>query len=295
MSLKADASRVYGSGYSYGGGTYEGVFAATGTGKLSWLQDCRGDTYDVAVAAGRVYSVGHAHNCANIGGFPETTPRTNYRALAATTTATGTVGTSTGGYKAFKGKPSPSLINWFPTLTPGKFTGQSQAAWSVVASGPYVVLGGEFTAVNGVPQQGLVRMATAAYAPRKQGPVGVTSGAKPTLVANADRTVAVSWKTGWDRDDRTLTYTVLRGDDVVYRRTATSLFWNRTTMSFVDSSLSPGTKYTWRVVVSDADGNTVASGATSLTVAPSESPSPEPAPSTPTPTPSPSATVSAGG
>lgn len=117
MSLTTDSSRVYGSGYSFGGGNYEGgVFAATGAGRLSWLQDCRGDTYDVAVSGGRVYSVGHAHNCANIGGFPETSPRANYRALAVTTTATGTVGTSPGGYRAFVGKPSPSLVNWFPSL-----------------------------------------------------------------------------------------------------------------------------------------------------------------------------------
>ena len=292
MSLTSDSSRVYGSGYSFGRGNYEGVFAATGTGRVSWLQDCRGDTYDVAVAAGRVYSVGHAHNCANIGGFPETKPRMNYRALAVTTNATGSVGTSTGGYKAFRGKPSPSLVNWFPNLTPGTITGQSQAAWSVVAAGPYVVLGGEFTAVNGVPQQGLVRMATARYAPRKQGPLGVGAGAKPTLVLNKDKTVKVSWKTGWDRDDRSLSYTVLRGDDVVFRRTATSLFWNRTTMSYVDSSLAPGKKYTWRVQVSDADGNTATSSSTSLTTAPEETPSPEPTPTeTPTESASPTAPI----
>ena len=93
---------MYGSGFSFHGqGNYEGVFAAGGTGKLSWLQDCRGDTYDVAIAAGRVYSVGHAHNCGNIGAFPDTKPRTYYPALAATTNATGTVGTSAGGYRAF--------------------------------------------------------------------------------------------------------------------------------------------------------------------------------------------------
>ena len=285
MSLTADASRVYGSGYSYGGGgNYEGVFAASSSGRLSWLQDCRGDTYSVAVANGRVYSVGHAHNCANIGGFPESKPQTTHRALAVTTGATGAVGTSTGGYKAFKGKPSPSLVNWFPSLTPGTVSGQSQAAWSVVASGPYVVLGGEFTAVNGSPQQGLVRMASRSASPHKMGPLDVTSGAKPGVTADADRSVTVSWNTVWDRDDQTLTYTLLRGDTVVSRQSVGSLFWQRRTLSVRDPGASPGEKHTWRVEVSDPDGNKVTSASTSFTVPPVETLSPEP--TTPTATPS---------
>lgn len=285
MSLTADASRVYGSGYSYGGGNYEGVFAATSSGRLSWLQDCRGDTYGVAVANGRVYSVGHAHNCANIGGFPESQPQSTYRALAVTAGATGTVGTSPGGYKTFRGQPSPSLVNWFPSLTPGKITGQNQAAWSVVASGPYVVLGGEFTAVNGSPQQGLVRMASPAAAPRKQGPIGVTAGAKPAVTAQADGSVAVSWNTVWDRDDQTLTYTLWRGTTVVSRQTVGSLFWKRTTLTVRDTAVSPGEKHTWRVEVSDSAGNRVTSASTSLTVPtvePPAEPSPPAEPTTPT-------------
>ena len=120
LSLTADATRVYGSGYNYRGkGNYEGVFAATGAGRLSWLQDCRGDTYDVAVAAGRVYSVGHAHNCANIGGFPETKPRANYRALAVTTTATGTVGTLGGRLHRLQGQAVPVTGQLVPEPHPG--------------------------------------------------------------------------------------------------------------------------------------------------------------------------------
>ncbi len=284
MSLATDGSRVYGSGYSYGGGNYEGVFAATATGGLSWLQDCRGDTYDVAVANGRVYSAGHAHNCANIGGFPEAASRTNYRALAVTAGATGTVGTSSGGYTAFKGRPSPSLVNWFPQLTPGTVTGQTQAAWSVLASGPYVVLGGEFTAVNGIKQQGLVRMTTRAAAPRKEGPLDVATGAKPTVVAKADGSAVLSWKTVWDRDDQSLTYAVVRDGVVVSRKTVVSRFWNRTAVTYTESGLTPGTKYRWQIQVSDPDGNTVTSSPTTVTV-----PEPEPT-STPTPSPTPTPT-----
>ena len=83
----------------------------------------------------------------------------------------------------------------------------------MVASGPYVVLGGEFTAVNGVPAAGPGPDGVAVVAPRKQGPLGVTAGAKPAVAVHADRSVTVSWNTGWDRDDQTLTYTLWRGDD----------------------------------------------------------------------------------
>ena len=238
----------------------------------------------MAVANGRVYSAGHAHNCANIGGFPEAASRTNYRALAVTAGATGTVGTSSGGYTAFKGRPSPSLVNWFPQLTPGTVTGQTQAAWSVLASGPYVVLGGEFTAVNGIKQQGLVRMTTRAAAPRKEGPLDVATGAKPTVVAKADGSAVLSWKTVWDRDDQSLTYAVVRDGVVVSRKTVVSRFWNRTAVTYTESGLTPGTKYRWQIQVSDPDGNTVTSSPTTVTV-----PEPEPT-STPTPSPTPTPT-----
>jgi hypothetical protein len=119
-------------------------------------------------------------------------------------------------------------------------------------------------------------MATAPSAPRKQGPVGVSTGARPTVAVNADCSATVSWKTVWDRDDRTLTYALLRDGAVVSRRTATSPFWNRATLSYRDGSLEPGRRYSWSVVVTDPDGNTVTSSATSVAVPPASAPSPQP-------------------
>ena len=63
----------------------------TPVGDVRWLQDCHGDTYSVAPAGSVIYSVGHAHFCGNIGGFPEFSPRRHQRALAVTKTSTGTV------------------------------------------------------------------------------------------------------------------------------------------------------------------------------------------------------------
>jgi len=185
-----------------------------------------------------------------------------------TLNATGTVvkGASSTSYPFYVGKPSPSLVNWFPALTPGTFTGQSQAAWSISASGQYVVLGGEFTKVNGQAQQGLVRMTTAASAPRQQGPQNVAATSTPTVTMNANGTATVSWATASDRDDRDLTYTLLRDGVTVTTRTVTSLFWKPVTTTVTDTGVTPHAEHVWTVQVRDRDGNTATSGGTTVTI-----------------------------
>jgi hypothetical protein len=276
-SLTADSTTVYGSGYSYGDGNYEGAFAASPTtGAIKWLQDCKGDTYDVAVTSRRVFSVGHAHNCTNIGGYGEVQPQA-YRALSVGLTAAGTVGPNPNPkYNAFTGKPAPALVNWFPELTQGKFTGQSQAAWSVEATSRYVAMGGEFPSVNGKPQQGLVRFALPKYllpAKPAQGPLAKGADSAPVIAAQPDGTATVSWTSNYDRDDQVLSYAVLRdepGEDevAVYTKTATSQFWNRPTLTFTDSDLEPGTSYSYVIEATDRDGNTARSTAVTFTTAP---------------------------
>ena len=195
LSLAADGDTVYGTGYGFGGGNFEGVFAADDSaGDIRWLQDCHGDTYSVAPAGSVIYSVSHAHFCANIGGFPEFTPRRHQRALAVTRNALGTVAPNSqpgAHYGNFGGRPAPSIYNWFPEVNAGTFTGMSQGAWSVVASTDYVMLGGEFTQVNGVPQQGLVRFARPGKAPERQGPVDRSAVTAPSVSASTGGTAAV--------------------------------------------------------------------------------------------------------
>lgn len=282
MSLTSDATRVYGSGYSYGQGNFEGAFAASpSTGKIIWLQDCRGDTYDVAVTGSRLYSVGHAHNCQNIGGFAEVKP-IGFRALAVGTKASGTVGlNSTPAYNKFTNRPAPSLVNWFPQLAPGDYTGQSQAAWSVVATDEYVSLAGEFPAVNGTNQQGLVRFAISSRAPGKQGPLSAGNNSAPSVVAAPDGTASISWPANHDRDDQVLTYQVLRFGAPVATLSATSQFWNRPTLSATDSGLTPGSRYKYEIRASDPDGNSVVSASVYVTVPTVSSADPTPSPAQP--------------
>ena len=46
--LRTDGQQIYGSGYAYGTGNFEGTFAANPTtGAITVVNDCHGDTYDV--------------------------------------------------------------------------------------------------------------------------------------------------------------------------------------------------------------------------------------------------------
>lgn len=277
LSLATDGTTVYGTGFTYGSGNFEGVYAASvKDGSLRWLQDCHGDVYDVAPIGDVVYSVGHAHYCANIGGFPDTEPRSAwYYALAVTKDAHGTVAkngqTISKAYTNFKGRPAPALLNWFPQLAPGRYTGMSQAAWSVVGNSKYISLGGEFPSVNGTPQQGLVRMAIGSVAPNQAGPVGNASALALAATPQDAGRVTLTWKQLWDRDDLKLTYELSRDDTVVDTRTTSVPFWKRSTMSFIDSvaassSYTP-TSVTYQVTVSDPHGNTVSSSKVTVQLA----------------------------
>lgn len=298
LSLAADADTVYGSGYAYGGGNFEGAFAASPTdGSVRWLQDCHGDTYDVQPIGSVVYSVGHAHYCKNIGGFPDTDPRKAwYRALAVTKNATGRVATNGQAgahYGSFAGQPAPSLINWFPELEPGTYTGLSQSAWSVTGNTTYLVLGGEFTKVNGVRQQGLVRLAIPSKTTQRQGPMLSGADLAPTASEVTTASATLRWTADWDRDDTDLSYQVLRDGVVVKTMAARSQFWVRPTLTFSDTGLSPGTSYVYQIRALDPAGN-VALGAKTEVATPAAPPTPTDAAPTPAPTPTATPTAAAG-
>ena len=252
-SLSTDGSTVYGTGYDfYGPGNLEGSFAATADGGVPVaFNSCLGDTYASHPVNGALYLATHAHDCAGIGGFPEQSPRVNKFATAVSLAATGR---STA---EFRGQPSPTLLSWFPTMSPGSFTGQSQAGWHVTGNSQYVVYGGEFPRVNGAAQQGLVRYAVPALAPNKVRPV-YDAAMKPTPLALPSGGVRLSWPTTWDQDNQTLVYDVYRSDrpsTVLGTVTAASQWWDRPTVGFIDRTATVGATYTYKVNVRDPFGN----------------------------------------
>ena len=257
-SLTSDGTSVYGTGYVFGaGGNFEGTFRAdSATGEIVWMEDCHGDSYSAFATPTVVYVPSHSHYCGNIGGFPEGVPRVNYRATAFTNKATGTITkNAVGNYANFAGKPSPSLLTWYPTLWPGTYTDQGQAAWSVAGNANYVVYGGEFPTVNTTPQQGLVRFAVPSLAPNLLRP-DPDAGLTPTATSTLPGQATISWKTTNDRDNQTLTYKVYRNYTVVTAApvctvTDSSLFWEQKALSCVDANAPPGATVTYRVIAFD--------------------------------------------
>ncbi|MBX9244947.1 PKD domain-containing protein [Actinotalea ferrariae] len=259
-SLVSDGESVYGTGYHYGsGGNLEGTFAANwDTGELLWLEDCHGDTYSVWASDDVVYQASHKHYCANIGGFPQTEPWTFSRATAMTKDATHLITREQYGYANFEGRPTPSLLPWFPDLNLGKYTGQDQGPWTVTGTDEYVLMGGEFTTVNGRPQQGLVRFAVPSIAPNDVGPQ--ITGGKVDLSGTSPTagTIRLQWTANHDPDNRDLTYELYRTSTTtpaIHRVVQPSTFYQRPAMGFVDTGRVPGTAYRYRLKATDPHGN----------------------------------------
>ena len=63
-SLRTDGQSIFGTGYAFETGQFEGSFAADpSTGELAWANDCHGDTYDsVPIGQGSV----HRQPCAQL-------------------------------------------------------------------------------------------------------------------------------------------------------------------------------------------------------------------------------------
>ena len=272
LSLESDGENFYGTGFHFGGaGNVEGTFAGDwATGNLVWIEDCHGDTYSAFPTRDAVYQASHKHYCANTpGGFPQTDPWSYYRGTAVTKAVMGVNTPDIYGYPDHPGRPAPKFLNWYPTLNAGTFTGKTQGPWTVTANDDYVLMGGEFTLVNGVGQEGLVRFATSAIAPDLQGPR--LSGANFPLAAAsfAAGSVRLSWRTNYDRDNETLTYRLYRTDTTgtpIYEETVTTPFFNVKQMGFMDTGLTPGSSQRYRLVATDPFGNVAQSNYTYVTV-----------------------------
>ncbi len=273
-SLKVVGSKAYSTGFGYGVGNFEGALVADAyTGAIDNMLDCHGDTYDSVPMNGVVYSVSHHHTCDNVGSFPEVSPRRWQRTDAFTQDARGTVAAnnqSGAGYGNWAGQPVGSMVNWFPDLTIGTYTGAGQAAWTVETGGSYLVEGGEFLSVNGTAQQGLVRFATRSVVTNpKVGPAGTADELTPTLYQRTSTATGGSFRASWDRDGTQLSYRVIRADkgvaSPVATITATSLFWQRPVLDFVDNDVVPGFNYRYYILASDADQNTLQGTSASIT------------------------------
>ncbi|WP_159625094.1 PKD domain-containing protein [Actinomyces sp. zg296] len=277
--LKTDGTSLYGVGYSFSvrNANLEGAFKADWNGNMTWVEPCHGDSYAIYPAKDQVYVASHAHSCETIGGWGDTyyrdenntTRQRQYRLTSFTANGEVTVGRKgTDGYKDWSGHTSPSIVDWFPELSAGKYTGQGQGAWDVTGNDEYIVAGGEFLAVDGKAQQGLVRFPKRG-ASKSHAPEGKGADLAPYVSSPADGVVDVTFSPTWDRDDSTLTYSLYRdgGQTPVSTLPVSDRFWNREFRKTLRDNRAPAGEHTYTVVVSDAGGNTLTSEAKKVTVA----------------------------
>ena len=281
FDIAVDDDGFYGTAYSAAGrldeANLEGSFKADWDGNLVWLEPCHGDTYGIAPTKDTVYTVGHAHSCETIYGFPNMPevrkdgPHPLYvRAMAFTNSPDITIRHQgvVDGYQDWStsGLKSPTIIGWYPDLEAGKFTKTSQAAFKVDVTDSYILMVGEFIEADGKVQQGIVRY------PRRAGqPTLPPEGKAENLAAKAEVTtsgsVKVSFTATWDRDDPTLIYSLYRDNETtpVATEKISDTRWALNDHSLEDTTCSAG-EHTYRLVVSDPSGNTITAQMPSVTV-----------------------------
>ncbi|MFF1632848.1 PKD domain-containing protein [Leifsonia sp. NPDC058248] len=274
-ALVATDDRVYGSGYVFGaGGNLEGSFSADPDGNLLWMEDCHGDTYSIHPLGDALYAAGHPHYCGNVGGFPQTNPWTYHHTIAFSKAATGTLtNNGDGAYANFTGRPSPTLLNWYPDYVTGSYTGQGQAAWSISGNSQYLAVGGEFPFVNGIAQYGLTRYAVNTVVKSKVAP-NINTSLVPNAASFAAGQARISWTSTFDRDNVNLNYKLVRDGNLanpVYQTNQISNFWTRPAMGYIDNGLVPGSTHSYRLYVTDPDGNQVSRLGNTVTISATDS------------------------
>jgi Domain of unknown function (DUF5122) beta-propeller len=222
--IDTNGSTVYVANGGDGTGCYDGTLAANiPTGKLLWKNNCLGATEAIKSIGGLLYNGSHAHDCSKDGGFPQ---GTGYHHLLVQSTTTGKLGA------------------WFPDTNTGGTTNVGPLAMASTASDLWV--GGDFTTVNGVGQQGITRFTNALPGAKPPAP------AAPTVSSTTTGKVNVSFRTVADTDNITMTYKLYRGTLKVAQWNANSYFWSRPTLSYVDT-VPTGQSVNYRVEVLDAE------------------------------------------
>src|SRR5690606_17828756 len=98
----------------------------------------------------------------------------------------------------------------------------------------------------------------------------------PTAVALTGGSVRVSWPLNHDRDSEFLKYEVLRNNVVIktYENVRSKpADWGLPPMAYVDTTVSNGTSYTYRVRATDPEGHSALSATVSVTASGSTAPS----------------------
>ncbi|MFD7028027.1 DNRLRE domain-containing protein [Streptomyces sp. NPDC059917] len=231
-----------------GGGVFDGRIGLNLSDfNEKWRDRCLGATQSVLPYDGVLYSSSHAHDCSLVNEWPD--GKRNFL-LAQPTNYTGAAPAPVDGFVA-----SPRKLGWHPTANDGigEGIGPRVMAVSEKSDVKYLWVGGEFTLINGNPQQGLTRFASTGDVGAPTTPVASAASVKPGEAQ-------VRWRTSYDQDDSKLAYRIYRNGSAnpIASVVADSVEWERPQASWVDTTVKPGQSYTYRVTASDAAGNTSA-------------------------------------
>ncbi len=247
-TIKTDADGAYFGMEGTGGGCFDGTFSANSDGSLKWVSTCLGATQAVQPLNGTLYTGSHSHDCTGDQG-------TDPDAFAE-------VGWSKGlaRYLLSRSTTTGKLGNWYPNTNGGTGLGPR----SMATDGTQLFVGGEFTTVNGQPQQGFAR-----FSPSTGDLAVPAQTAAPVAIARAGGKVSVFVQTPLDTDDTDLTVRLYRdnGTTPIATKQEHSLFWRQPIVGFTDDGLAVGSSHTYRVDVSETNGpNVGAKSAASNTV-----------------------------
>jgi len=222
--LEVQGNKVFVANAGSGIGCYDGVLAAdVTTGKLLWQNNCLGATEAIKAIGTWLYKGSHAHDCSKDGGFPD---KTGMHHLLVESTVDGKLGP------------------WFPNTDAGGDTLVGPLAFA--SGGNDLWAGGDFTEVNGVPQEGLTRFTSA-----PGGAQPAVPGA-PKVSSSRVNKVTVSFPTVVDTDNTALTYTLFRGKTRVTSWSRYSYPWTAPTITtFSDNGLTSGQSLGYHVEVTD--------------------------------------------
>ncbi|GAA1116687.1 hypothetical protein GCM10009630_12970 [Kribbella jejuensis] len=229
--LEVQGNKVFASNAGSGVGCYDGVLAADArTGKLIWQSHCLGATEAIKAIGNWLYKGSHAHDCSADGEFHD---KTGMHHLLVYSTLTGKLGP------------------WNPNTDAGGTTLVGPLAFA--SGGNDLWAGGDFTQVNGVPQEGLTRFTNA------PGGAAPARPAAPKVASARPNKVTIAFSPVLDRDNMTLTYFVYRGNTRIGTWSRTSNSWTKPTVTSVtDAGLTSGQKLSYHVEVSD--GRNVSKG-----------------------------------
>jgi fibronectin type 3 domain-containing protein len=240
--FSGDDGRFYISNEGTGGGVFDGRAAFSwATGDQVWRDTCLGATQMTLQYQTTLYSVSHAHNCDSVHAQQDGT-RHYFLAQSAVD----------GSHHAWDPKSNDGIGEGIGpralVIATGRSSGQ-QFMWS----------GGDFTTINGAPQDHLTRFGTT--------DTGNPPAPTVAAIAQSSGSIDVRIRTSVDDDDSNLTYQVFRNNSSspIWSGTSSSVWWNRPQATFVDADVVAGETYTYRVRATDGTNTSVLSQAATAT------------------------------